>query len=186
MNSNISTHSGSRWFHWSAYTSLVALSRHRGGCRTEKVSCDTSHLWAETCIVSPPRCQWLRQRYIWLCQVQSSGTSCLHPTWHNFVRHARQLTGSFHVGPFHHGRQLIIAVGCWHCNATYFGDEQLRCTLLQYFAEKLQLVARVHHGRNDEQWLLVHAGESVLDIAEQRGFHCLDARVIVMPLQGQL
>jgi len=43
------------------------------------------------------------------------GTSCLHPTRHNFMHHTKQLTGSFHAGPFRRGRQLAVAVSCWHC-----------------------------------------------------------------------
>jgi len=47
------------------------------------------------------------------------------------MHHARQLTGSFHAGPFRSGRQRR--------DATYFGDEQLRRTLLQRFAVMLVL-----------------------------------------------
>jgi len=168
---------------------------HEPGCTeqpfAEKASCDTSHPCIETCIVSPPRCRRLRQRYIRLCQVQpnlvfscigDSGldTSCLHPTQHNFVHHTRQLTSSFHAGrrSVMGGSLPLPSVADTAMPRTVLCHEQLRRTLL-YFAEKLQFVARVHHGRNDEQWLLVHAGESLLDVVQQHGFYRPDARVVV-------
>jgi len=133
MNGNISACSGSSLFRRSVYMILATLNSRSLGTEVIDIlrKCrDTSHRWVETCVVSPPRCRWLGQRYIWMCQVQPNlvcscirdsclGTSCLHPMWHNFMCHARQLTGSFHAGPFHRGRQLAVAVSCWHCNATY-------------------------------------------------------------------
>jgi len=31
--------------------------------RTQEASFDTSHLWSEMCVVSPPRCRRFRQQY---------------------------------------------------------------------------------------------------------------------------
>jgi len=131
MKSNISTRSGFSRFRRSVYEPGCAaqpLARYRGGRHTEEASCETSHLRVETCIVSPPRCRRLRQRYVRLCQVQlnlvvscvgdSCLGSCLYPTRHNFQHHARQLTGSFHAGPFRRERQLAVAASRWHCSAT--------------------------------------------------------------------
>jgi len=45
----------------------------------------------------------------------------------DFLHHATQLTSSFRGWPFHRGRQLAVAVSCWHRSSRVKGKGTVYC-----------------------------------------------------------